>query len=261
MKRFYVIVDLEGVAGVARWDQLGIEGNTPEFLAAVKLCTQELAACVEGILQAAPDAEIWVWDGHYHGSLDLTRFPKGARLLNNAPIDPPYCMNLEQFDGLFFLGQHTMSNTPDANLPHTYARDIEYYKLNGLELGEFGCRAALAGSFGIPTVFVSGDDAMYREAHALIPNISCARVKRGIAPQLAVHLAPADACRLIRAAASQATANSANIVPFVLAGPPYVQEVVLRDSADPEFYIKRGFEQTGPCSYTKTAASLAELAI
>jgi len=104
MKRFYIVVDLEGVAGVARWDQLGIEGNTPEFLAAVKLCTQELAACVEGILQAAPDAEIWAWDGHYHGSLDIARFPKGARLLNNAPIEPPYCMDLEKFDGLFFLG-------------------------------------------------------------------------------------------------------------------------------------------------------------
>ena len=58
--KIYILTDLEGVAGVGRWDQTG--ADTPGYPQAVRLMTEELRACVAGIQSVAPDADIWVWD-------------------------------------------------------------------------------------------------------------------------------------------------------------------------------------------------------
>lgn len=259
MTKVYILTDLEGVAGVARWDQTG--ADTRGYPQACRLMTLELCACVEGILSAAPQADIWVWDAHGCGSIDLELFPRGARLLNNGPLPPPSGLD-SSFDGLFFLGQHAMAGTAGANLAHSYSSEhIARITLNGVEMGELGCRAALAGNLGVPTVFVSGDDKVAAEARALIPDIVAAEVKVGLAPQMALHLAPADARDLIRARAAEATATMRQIAPYVLPGPPFVQVIEIVGRTDPTGYLQRGFIQTGPLTFTKTANDLAELAI
>ena len=256
--KVYILADLEGVSGVARWDQTG--ADAPGYPQAVRLMTEELRACVAGIQSADPAAEIWVWDGHGCGSIDIEHFPRGAKLLNNGPISPPYHLD-PSFDGLFFLGQHAMAGTDAANLAHTYSsRNVERYRLNGIELGEFGCRAALAGSMGVPTVFVSGDDKMMAEARALVPGIHCAQVKVGLAPQLALHLAPDDARDLIRDVARQAMLGAGAIPPYRLPG-PYEQEIVIWARTDPTSYLSRGFVQTAPRTFLKRAAALCDLSI
>jgi len=257
--KIYIITDLEGIAGVARWDQTG--ADQPGYAQATRLMTEELRACVAGIQSAAPGAEIWVWDAHGPGSIDVERFPRGALLLNRGGIEPPYYMDAS-FDAVFFLGQHARAGTPRANLCHTYSsHTVASYRINGLELGEFGCRAALAGSFGIPTVFVSGDDAMVAEARALIPGIYVAQVKRGLGPQLALHMAPEDARDLISDTARQATLGIDSIDPYVLPGPPYEQEIVIWGRTDPTTYTSRGFVQTGARTFVKRATFLSELAV
>lgn len=257
--KIYVLTDLEGVAGVARWDQTGTD--TPGYPQAVRLMTEELRACVEGILEADPQADIWVWDAHGPGSVDIERFPRGARLLNNGRIAPPYFMDAS-FDALFFLAQHAKAGTRDAILAHTYSsRNIEYIRINGIELGEFGCRAALAGSMGITTVFVSGDDKMMAEAKELIPGIYGATVKIGLGPQMGLHLAPEDARDLIRSVAREATAHVGEIGPYVLPGPPYEQEIRIWARTDPLDYVARGFEQLDARTFVKHAERLEELMI
>ncbi len=257
--KIYVITDLEGVAGVARWDQTG--PGTPGYALAKRLLTEELRACVEGIHAVNAKAEIWVWDGHGPGGLDIEHFPAGAYLLNRGPIRPPYGLD-ESFDALFFLGQHARAGTVRANLAHTYSsRHIASYKINGWELGEFGCRAALAGAFGIPTVFVSGDDKMIAEAQALIPGIHGAQVKIGMGSQLALHLAPADARALIRKVAADATAHIGEIEPFVLPGPPYRQEVRIWGRAEGTDWLRRGFQQVDALTFVKEAQRLQDLDI
>ncbi|MHB0858072.1 MAG: M55 family metallopeptidase [Anaerolineae bacterium] len=257
--KLYILTDLEGVAGVARWDQTGRE--SPGYPQAVRLCTEELRACVAGIQATEPKAEIWVWDAHGCGSIDLERFPRGARLLNNTFIRPPLFLD-QGFNGLFFLAQHARAGTLNANLAHTYSSEtIASYHINGLELGEFGCRTALAGSFGVPAVFVSGDDKMMAEARALVPQIYCAEVKIGLGPQLALHLAPDDARDLIRDVAAQATSQAHNIAPFQLPGPPYEQRVVLCGRHDPSIYLTRGFRQVGAQELVLRAESLSDLMV
>jgi len=257
--RIYILTDLEGVAGVARWDQTG--ATTRGYAQACRLMTLELCACVEGIHSAVPGADIWVWDGHGCGSIDLELFPSGARLINNGPTTPPTLLD-RSFDALFFLGQHAMAGTPAANLAHTYSSEhIARMRVNGSDMGEFGCRAALAGSMGVPTLFVSGDDKIAAEARALVPDIVTAEVKVGYAPQLALHLAPVDARDVIRQKAASATTMIGQVRPLVIPGPPYTHEITITGRTDPDGYLARGYTQINATTFIKTTSDLALLAI
>lgn len=235
MKAF-IMTDLEGVAGVQRWSQTREPG--PEKEQAVRLLTCEVNAAVDGILDAAPAAQVVVWDGHGNGGLDVERLHPGAFFIPRGPISPPYFLD-EGFDALYFVGQHAMAGTPDAPLSHTYSsRTIEYYKLNGTLMGEFGCRAALAGSLGVPTVFISGDDKAVDEARALVPGIYGAVVKEGRGIEMAIHLSPQQARDLIRQTASEATRHWADVPPLVL-NPPFEQEIRVLRNVDVSSYQRR----------------------
>jgi D-amino peptidase len=255
--KIYTITDLEGIAGVARWDQTG--PDQPGYAQASRLMTEELRACVAGIQAVDGNAEIWVWDAHGPGAIDVERFPRGARLINRGAIEPPYFLD-GTFDAVFFLGQHSIAGTLNGNLCHTYSsQTIASIRINGLEVGEFGCRAALAGSTGVPTVFVSGDDTMAAEARALIPGIYVAQVKVGLGHQLALHMAPEDARDLVRGTAAQAAGHLDSVPPFVLEGPPYMQEVRVSGRADTAYLVRAGFVQQDAITFVKSADRLQDL--
>ncbi|MCE5258756.1 MAG: M55 family metallopeptidase [Chloroflexi bacterium] len=255
--RIYILTDIEGACGVSRWDQG--DCTSPTYPQAVRLMTAELTACVEGIRSIVPNAEICIWDAHGAGSIDFEQVPAGCQLINSGALPAPLLFD-QGWDALFFLCQHSKAGTPNGNLCHTYSSSlIEYFKINGLELGEFGCRAALAGSYGIPTVFVSGDDTMMAEAQALVPGILCAQVKVGLGTQLARHLAPADARALIRETAALAILHYKSIPPLILAGPPFEQEIRVGPKADPAIMISRGFQQLDAFRYVKRSNKLDDL--
>ncbi len=234
--KIYIITDLEGVAGVQRWAQTREHG--PQNEQAIRLLTAEVNAAVDGILDTEPTAQVVVWDGHGSGGIDVERLHAEAYFIPRGPITPPYFLD-EDVDALFFVGQHAMAGTPDAPLSHTYSsKTIEYYKLNGIMMGEFGCRAALAGSLGIPTVFISGDDKAVAEARALVPDIYGAVVKEGRGIEMAIHLSPMRARELTRKVAAEATAYIDDIAPFVL-DPPYTQEIRLLKNVDVSGYRRR----------------------
>lgn len=236
--RIYMITDLEGPAMVSRFDQT--RDATPEATAQARtLLTGEVNAAVDGILDVQPDADIVVWDGHGGGGIDVLAFHPKARLIARGPIEPPYFLD-ETFDALFFVGQHAMAGTPNAPLCHTYSsRSIEYFKINGQFVGEFGARAIMAGTFNVPTVFISGDDKAVAEAKAMVPNICSATVKQGLGLELALHLSPKAAQDLIRKTAADAVKAIPNIKP-VKVDPPYEQEIRTYKPADIQGYLKKG---------------------
>lgn len=235
--KIYILTDLEGVAMVSRFNQTREEG--PLKQAAMKLLTQEVNAAVDGILDVDTNAEIVVWDGHGSGGIDVLEFHPNAKLIARGPIRPPYYLD-EGYDALFFVGQHAMAGTPNAPLSHTYSSlSIEYYKLNGEMIGEFGCRAALAGTFDVPTVFISGDDKAIAEAKQLIPNIYNVETKQGLGQELALHISPQRSCELIRETAATACRNISEIPPFTI-DPPYTFEVQVLEGKSIDGYLRRG---------------------
>ena len=240
--KIYVMTDLEGPAGVNRWVQTR-EGETPEKAAAMRLLTAEVNAAVDGILDAAPDAEIIVFDGHGSGGLVFEAcHPRARVIMHGQGMGAPHQLN-SSFDALFFVGQHAMAGTPEAPLCHSYSsRTVEYYKLNGALIGEIGCLAAMAGSLGVPTAFLSGDDKACAEARALVPNIITVETKQGLGIELALHLSAESARQAIREGASHAMRSLQHIAPLVLE-PPYELEIRVQEGRSIGGYLERGMER------------------
>lgn len=228
---------------VSRFVQTRDWQQTPELKQqAMEFLTGEVDAAVDGILDADPAADVIVWDGHGGGGILLDRFHPKARLIARGPIRPPYFLDAS-FDALFFVGQHAMAGTADAPLCHTYSsKKIAYYKINGQAVGEFGARTMMAGTFGVPAVFISGDDKAVAEARALVPGIHGAIVKWGLGLELALHLAHAAARDVIRRTAARAVRDIGRIPPVKIA-PPYEQEIRVLEGVPIANYLERGAEQ------------------
>lgn len=238
-----VMTDLEGPAMVGEFAQTRDFKDNPERKReAMTLLTQEVNAAVDGILDAQPDAEVIVCDGHGNGGIDRLAFhPRAKLFVGNGP-KKPYLLDAATA-ALFFVGQHAMAGTENAPLCHTYSsKSIEYFKINGRLVGEFGARAMLAGTMGIPAVFVSGDDKAVAEARALVPRIHGAIVKIGLGLELALHLSPPAARALIRAEAAQAIRDIGTIEPLKVT-PPYEQEICFKEGIIFESYLKQGAQQ------------------
>jgi len=254
--RIYIITDLEGPALINRFTQTRDvtqdEKKRSEFL-----LTGEVNACVDGILDVAPDAEVIVWDGHGGGGIDGLRFHPKARLIARGPIRAPYYLD-SSFDALFFVGQHARAGSGGV-LCHTYSsRSIEYFKINGREMGEFGCRALMAGTMGVPTAFIAGDDRAIAEARELVPEITGVAVKQALGVELALHLSHSEACRRIRAGATEACQRLADIPPFFFPG-PYEQEIRVYEGVSIEGYLKRGYEALDERTVRKRSENLLDL--
>lgn len=197
------------------------DGFPERVEAAKKLLAREVNACIEGIRSVAPDCVIDVWDGHGPGGLNPEDVAGGNYLREGHPYK-----KLEGYDALLFVGQHAMAGTINAPLCHTYSsREIAYFKMNGVFIGEFGARALIAGVQGVPTIFLSGDDKAALEARMFVPEIVTAVVKRGRGIEAADHLSAEEACRLVREGAAEAVRRLRDIPPFTGIKPPYVLEV------------------------------------
>lgn len=262
--KIYILTDLEGVAMVSRWSQIQGERRDVSLQAkaqAMKLLTWEVNAAVDGILDANSSAEIIIWDGHGSGGIDPMEFHPKAKLIAKGPIEPPYCLD-QSFDGLFFVGQHAMAGTPEGVLCHTYSsKCVEYYRLNKIYVGEFGARAAMAGAFDVPTVFLSGDDKAVAEAKALVPGIHGAVVKIGLKQELAIHLSPKASHALIREKARKACEDLDSIPP-VKFDPPFELEIKFHPNQKiSQFFFRRNAEKIDDGAFIYRSYDICELPI
>ena len=204
--KIYVICDLEGVAGVIdHRQQCWFDGKYYEQ--ARRLATLELNALVEGALEGGA-TEIVAWDGHgpFPGGLDVELLHPKCRLILGAGDGGPVGLD-ESYDAMFQCGLHAMAGVKRGVLNHSFMPHIAGCWLNGLKIGEIGMNCVTVGSFGIPSVFISGDKAAAEEAKVLVPNIEAAIVKEGLSPEVtglspapAVSLPPQKAQEVIREA-------------------------------------------------------------
>src|SRR6185437_16244513 len=100
---------------------------------------------------------------------------------------------------------HAMAGTPDGVLCHTVSSESWYNaSINGTLVGESGIVAAIAGSWDVPGIFVSGDEATCREVQTLLGGgVVTAAVKKGLGRFSARHLSARDACALIEERSEQ----------------------------------------------------------
>ncbi len=236
-KRIFVITDAEGVAGVCRQDQ-----TDPKDAEMRQLLTGEINAAVQGFIDGGA-TEVIVWDGH-DGSQTLSALTIDRRAkLATGDLGPTLLLE-RKFDGIAFIGQHARANTAGGVMAHSYSSlGVQNMLMNGKPVGEIETRAALAGSFGSPVIFLSGDQAAAAQLHAVVPDAELAVVKEGLGNYACVSLSADSARDLIRQRASSAMQKLASIAPYRVEGPVTIQiEYTTRNALSRSMDARAGAE-------------------
>jgi D-amino peptidase len=105
-------------------------------------------------------------------------------------------------------------------LEHTWSYKTFSVRVGGLEVGEFGIAALLAGEMGVPVVYVSGDDKLATEARALVPGIAATVVKTGVRREAAVFPVPGVARARMARDVEQALGAGRRPAPLAWSGEP-----------------------------------------
>jgi len=234
-KTIFLITDAEGVGGVCRQEQ-----TDPKDAEMRQLLTGEINAAVEGFLAGGAD-EVLVWDGH-DGSMTLstlTIHPK-AKLLMGA-LGASMLME-RKFAAVAYVGQHSKGNVQRGVMAHSYSSlGIQNMKLNGKPVGEIDVIAAMAGHFGTPAIFLSGDKAAADELHEIVPDAEVAVVKEGLARYACISLSAEAARALIREGARRSVAKIGKVKPYVVRGPVTIEvEYTTRNSLPPDAGLRTG---------------------
>src|SRR5690625_3541862 len=159
--KIYISVDMEGVAGVVSWSQ--VTPGQPEDPAAREWMIEAANAAVEGALEAGA-TEVIVNDSH-NGmrNLLLHQLHPHARLISGGLKDNAMMAGIDNtFSAAMFVGYHGRGGG-EGVLAHTWSSSVIGTRLNGVEVGEWGLNAMMAGEFGVPIVMVSGDDCVAKE--------------------------------------------------------------------------------------------------
>ncbi len=218
--KVYISVDMEGITGIVNAAQT--IPDSPEYAQARKWMAADVNAAIEGAIRAGA-TEIVVNDAH--GSMrniDPDDLNPKAVLITGSP--KPLSM-MEGIDDSFacclFVGYHAMSGTENGVLDHTISGGVvRSVKINGVELPELGINAAVAGFFGVPVVFLSGDVAVCQQAKTVLGNdIVTTPVKTGIWRYAARLVPAAEARKAIRDRAYDAVKRAKQFKPFKIAPP------------------------------------------
>ncbi len=265
--RVMIFADMEGVAGIQSWEHVG--GSSPFYPEGRELYTNEINAAVRGC-KAAGATEIIALDGH-GGS-----YPSGKPFMSwiNSKLEPSaqyiqgYAwaryvepMQRGEIDCVLFVGAHAMAGVPNGVLCHTVSSEAwNNATINGTLVGESGIVAAVAASFGVPSIFVSGDQATCEEVVNLIgPNVVTAAVKIGLGRYAARNMAPQDACDLIETKVKEALENRDNWPKPVHFDSPVTFHVELATSdRAAAFQGREGVTITGPRSVEASGATFWE---
>ncbi len=205
---------MEGIAGVVTEDQLGTAGF--EYVRFREFMTNEVLAAIEGA-RAAGATEFVVADSHGNGeSLLFEKFARDTLVVRAWPRPLAMMQGIDEtFTAAMFIGYHTSTTNPAGVRAHTFSSaNLADVRLNGVSVPEAGLNAAVAGSFRVPVVLVTGDDAIAREASGLIPGIEVAVVKWAYGFHSAKTMTPAAACDLIREKARVALSRAKEIRPL-----------------------------------------------
>ena len=245
--RVHVISDMEGVAGIVRWEQ--VDGGSAMYDEGRRLYTEEINAAVRGA-RAAGATEIVVMDCHGAG--------KGWDFNSLVPdlLDPgceyvvqsewtEYTAFLEAgCDAALFVAMHARAGTRDGVMNHTVSgQDWQHLWFNDVLVGETGINAALCGTWGCPVLLVTGDEAVCAEARDLLgPGLTTVAVKEGIGRFAARNLTPGRARELIEGGSKAALGDVGAVQPYDPGRPCEIRVEFTKTDAFDSYRRKAGVE-------------------
>ena len=213
--KVFISIDMEGICGIVGERETDPQKGGEAYQASRRLMTQEGNAAIEGCMKAGA-SEILIADSHWNfDNLIPEELHEAATLLRGTPRQFSMVHDLDRsFDAAMFIGYHAKAGTPRAILDHTYTGRIAAVDVNGVEVGETGINAYLAGHHGVPVVLVTGDAAVTAEAKDLVQGVHTVAVKEATGATAAKNVHPKRARELIRAEATKALKDRTAIRPL-----------------------------------------------
>ena len=189
--KILIAADMEGVSGVVNWDH--VNPDHQEYARFRQLMTAEVNAAVRGACEGGAET-VLIADGHAGGrNLLIEDLDPRAELHTGSPSPLGMITGVApDVDGALFIGYHARAGTENGILDHTWSgKRVSNLWLNGDLVGETGLNAALCGHFAVPVLMVSGDEAVCREATALLGAIEAVAVKEATG-RMAAHCLPPE---------------------------------------------------------------------
>lgn len=212
----YIHTDIEGVAGWVFYASGKLDQANLDHLGRMNnLLTGEVVAACRAALDMGA-AEVLVNDAHgpcYN--IEFEQLPPGCRIIHGRPgyFDHWLACFDKTVDALICIGQHAMAATPRAVCPHSM------WHLNGQAYSETTMAAALAGTFDVPCIAVSGDEAICQESSERIAGVETIVVKWGLSAQNARSLCPTESREKIYEGIRRAIGRRREIEPLKIPGP------------------------------------------
>ena len=256
--KVFISVDMEGISGVVTSEECSSSG--PDYGYFRRLMSHEANAAVLGAFDAGA-TEVVVRDSHGSARNILPDLldPR-ARLLRDWSGSPMGMMEGidETFDAVVFIGYHARAGTADAIIDHTSSGNVVDFAINGTSLPEAGYNALMASHFGVPVVFLAGDEAVIAQVEELFGNVGTFATKGGIgAASLGLH--PEAAREGIRAGVADALRNRDRFSPFTMSKP---YTLVLKLKTEASVYngsFFPGAERTGDWELTFTSDNIFQV--
>jgi D-amino peptidase len=219
IKKLFISVDLEGVTGVVQPAQLGTTGF--EYGLAREWVTGEVRAAIDAAT-AAGVSDVVVCDAHGNAqNILIDKLPDNVRVVRGFPRPLEMMQGIDgSFDGVLLIGYHASEWSVDAVRSHTISSGkLLGIKLNGNYVMEAVFNAAIAGHFGVPVLFISGDSAAVSELQKTLPQVEGVAVKEPFGFHSAMTVTPARGRQLIGEGVTRALRKAVQPAPYVLKTP------------------------------------------
>jgi D-amino peptidase len=222
--KVYISADMEGTAGVVIWEQV-LAGS--EFERFRRIMTQEINAAVEGALAGGADTVV-VNDSHGPmTNIVIEELHPEAQLISGVNKSLLQVEGIDEgFDALFFTGYHQREGGGNGVLNHTLLGNTIYeIRVNGDPVDEAALNAGMAGVYGVPVAFLSGDHEVCADAEQRFPGVLTAPTKWAIDRYAARSLSPKKSQALIRerARAAMEAVRAGSVKPYVFETPVRIE--------------------------------------
>jgi len=220
--KVHITADMEGIATISHDEQADYKSH--EYPRMREIMTDEVGAAIQGARDAGAES-IVVCDAHDTGrNLLVERLDPEIEIIQGSAYDLGMMHGIsKECDASLQIGYHSMRHTHAGTLGHTYTYSIAELRFNGTVIGESGLSAAIAGHFGVPLVFVSGDAHAVKQAQKLVKNLVGVPTKTGVGLYGVRSLTPRKACELIRKGVKEALEKRDQIKPYIVRRPVRMQ--------------------------------------
>ena len=217
--KIFISVDMEGITGVVQPAQLAPTGF--EYSRAREWMTGEAKAAIDGA-RAGGATSFVLADSHGNAqNLLIDQLPEDVRIVRGFPRPLSMMQGIdESFAAAIFIGYHASEMTPDSVRGHTFSSaKLLGVSLNGVEMSEGMFNAAIAGHFGVPVVFVSGDRKAVEQVQKIAPSAGGAIVKEPLGYHSAITVTPARGQAMIRDGVRAALVKRSGMTPYKVQTP------------------------------------------